>query len=252
MRNIAITVEYLGRGYSGWQRQEGVPTIQETLEDALEKIACEKVRVKGSGRTDAGVNASGQVANFFTTSGAPLKAFVRGANCFLPPDISILSARDVPRDFDARRSALLKTYVYRVHCGQARPALDQRVYWLARKLDLSAVDRALAFFPGQHDFSAFRSAGCDATHTVRFLCAAALAKRGEVVEFTFTGKGFLRNMVRIMAGTVIEAGLGTRRPESVADLLRCGNRLHAGTTAPAEGLTLHRVTYPALEGNVYP
>lgn len=253
VRNILITVEYDGGAYAGWQTQPGLPTIQERLETELSRIACHPVKVTGSGRTDAGVHALGQTATFSTTSNVPLKAFVAGANSLLPPDISILSAAQAPEWLDARRSTLIKTYRYRIYNGTARSAVaGERAWWVSRNLDAAAMDEAAKLVAGTHDFGAFRSAGCDARHSVRTVSASRVIVRGGFLDYEISGNGFLRNMVRMIAGTLTEVGLGRLSVADVGRLLAGGGAGKGGPTAPAHGLTLLRVAYPHFDGDCYP
>lgn len=253
MRNIKLTIQYNGAAYNGWQAQPQLPTIQVALEEALARITGHPVRIGGSGRTDAGVHSAGQTANFTTTSTAPLKAFVLGMNSILPSDISILNASDEDERFDARRSVAHKCYRYRIYNAPARSAaVAGRVWWISHRLDLAAMERAAALIPGTHDFGAFRSTGCDANHTIRTVHASRLAVQKPLVTYEIIGRGFLRNMVRIVVGTLVEVGAGRMTPEEVATLLRDGGRSEAGPTAPAWGLTLHSVAYPASRGPIFP
>lgn len=253
VRKILLTIQYDGSSYAGWQTQPGLPTIQQTLEDGLSRIACHPVRITGSGRTDAGVHAEGQTATFSTTSTAPLKAFVAGANSLLPPDISVLSARQAPDWLDARRSTLVKTYRYRIYNGGARSAVTgDRAWWVGRSLDVAKMDEAAALLAGTHDFGAFRAAGCDAKHAVRTVAASRITARGQCVDYEISGNGFLRNMVRMIAGTLCEVGLGRLSYGEVGELLAKSGETKGGPTAPAHGLTLMRVVYPYFDGDSYP
>lgn len=254
MRNVKLVISYEGARYAGWQTQVGDPTVQAALEEVLAKITGHPVRVRGSGRTDAGVHAEGQVANFFTGSSVPLKAFVRGANSMLPEDISILSAQDVPPDFDSRRSALFKVYRYSIRNSESRSAESARKsWWVSGRLDVAAMDRAAALFTGRHDFGAFRASGCDSAHAVRFMNSIRVTgSGGGDIVIEAVGKGFMRNMVRIIAGTLVETGMGRMTLAEVAALFEKPERAGAGITAPAHGLTLHRVVYPRLDGPAYP
>jgi tRNA pseudouridine38-40 synthase len=245
MRNIRLLLEYDGTAYHGWQRQKNALSIQEVMETALAKMTQEPVKLLGSGRTDAGVHARGQVANFHTASSIPLKAFVEGLNSLLPRDIAVLEAREVLPGFHARYSAKAKTYEYRLWCRAVRPPLELRYCWhLTRDLDLEAMARAAAALPGEHDFAAFRASGGRPGHAVREVLQAAW-ERGEEgrLRFVITANGFLRGMVRSLVGTMVEVGQGKRPPEDLAGLLASGDRAAAGPTAPAQGLFLVAVIY---------
>jgi tRNA pseudouridine38-40 synthase len=245
MRNIRLLLEYDGAAYHGWQRQQNARTIQEVVETALAKLTGEAVKVRGSGRTDAGVHALGQVANFHTPSALPLKAFVQGLNSMLPRDIAVIQAQEVPLDFHARFSARAKTYEYRLWCRPVRPPLEQRHCWhLSHPLDLESMVKAAAPLPGEHDFSAFQASGSGPGHAVRQVLNAAWRQgEGGRLRFSITANGFLRGMVRSLVGTMVEIGRGKRPPEDLSDLLASGDRRLAGPTAPAQGLFLVEVIY---------
>jgi tRNA pseudouridine38-40 synthase len=245
MRNIRLTLEYDGTCYHGWQRQKNALTIQEVVETALAKLTGEPVKLLGSGRTDAGVHAWGQVANFHTSSPFPLKAFNAGLNSLLPRDIAVLDAAAAPPEFHARFSARAKTYEYRI-LNRATPSpLNRRYAWLVRQpLNLEAMARAAAALPGEHDFSAFRASGGSPGHGLRKVLAAAW-QQGDAgrLRFSITANGFLRGMVRSLVGTMVEIGRGKRPPADLSGLLAGGDRAAAGPTAPAQGLFLVEVVY---------
>jgi tRNA pseudouridine38-40 synthase len=245
MRNIRLTLEYDGAAYHGWQRQKNALTIQEVLETALTKLTREPVKLLGSGRTDAGVHAWGQVANFQTSSHIPLKAFYAGLNSLLPRDIAVLDAAEAPLNFHARKSARAKTYEYRIINRKEPSPLNRRYAWVVREtLDPEAMARAAAILPGEHDFTAFRASGGSPGHAVREVLAAAW-HQGDAgrLRFSITANGFLRGMVRSLVGTMVEIGLGKRPPEDLAELLKSGDRTGAGSTACAQGLFLVEVVY---------
>jgi tRNA pseudouridine38-40 synthase len=245
MRNIRLLLEYDGARYHGWQRQANAATIQQTLEEALERLTAEKIALIGSGRTDAGVHALGQVANFRLNSTIPIKAFHAGLNSMLPKDIAVLSATEAPPEFHARKSALSKTYEYRIlNRGNRSPLHHHYAWWIAPPLDLSALAAAAAFLPGEHDFTAFRASGSDNKNPVReILVAAWRDEPGDWLSFTITATGFLRGMVRSLVGTMVEAGRGKAPAERLAELLGSGARHLAGPTAPPQGLYLLEVYY---------
>jgi tRNA pseudouridine38-40 synthase len=250
VRNLRLTLEYDGTAYAGWQVQEGAPTVQGAVEAALERLLKHPVRVTASGRTDAGVHALAQVANFRTAARVPLRGVVHGLNALLPRDIAVRRAEEVPADFDSRRSAKEKTYQYFLHVAPVPSAFARPTSWrVPPPLDLGAMGAAAAQLVGTHDFGAFRSAGCDAPHAVRAVHEVRVVPRGEFVEVTVRGTAFLRHMVRIIVGTLVEVGQGRRAPESVAELLASGDRERAGVTAPPQGLFLAEVRYdaPVLE-----
>ena len=226
-RNIKITLQYDGSRYDGWQKQGNTDkTIQGKLEQILEKMAGQTVEVHGSGRTDAGVHAWGQVANFHLP-----------ASC-------VLSAQEAGTRFHSRLNAVSKTYCYRIETAAKKNVFERRyVYGLGEPLDIASMRRAAAYLTGEHDFKAFCSLKRMKKSTVRNLTAIELTMQESVCELHFRGNGFLYNMVRILTGTLIEVGLHKRTPESVAEALFSGDRALAGFTAPPEGLFLERVEY---------
>lgn len=244
MRNILLTIEYDGTGYAGWQVQPNGVSIQQVLEEALEKLLKEKVRLHSSGRTDAGVHAVGMPACFATTKDIPLKAFTAGLNGILPPDIAIRDAREVPLEFHPRREATSKQYRYALHLAQTRSPLSRKYSWHLRgPLNIEVMLESAAYFVGEHDFAAFRGAGCSAKTTQRTVHSVEIKEQGEFLLIDVVGVGFLRNMVRIMVGTLVEIGLGRRAPDSVRNLLMTPDRTLAGVTAPPHGLSLVQVFF---------
>lgn len=244
-RNIRLLLEYDGTRYHGWQRQKNAPTIQEVVETALARLTGEAVRLIASGRTDAGVHALGQVANFPTNSGLPLKAFHAGLNALLPLDIAVLEAQEAPLSFHARKAARAKTYEYRILNRPSRSPLHRHYgWWLAGPLDLEAMVQAAALLPGEHDFSAFRGSGSGNLNPVRRVLEAHWRSHpGGWLRFVITANGFLRGMVRSLVGTMVEMGQGKRPPQDLADLLQSGDRRRTGPTAPSQGLFLVEVIY---------
>jgi tRNA pseudouridine38-40 synthase len=244
-RNIRLLLEYDGSRYHGWQRQKGDLSIQQVLEEALKRLTGEQVALIGSGRTDAGVHALGQVANFHTDRAIPLKAFHEGLNSMLPPDIAVLEAREAAPEFHARKAALAKTYEYRILNRPSRSPLHHHYgWWLAAELDQEAMAAAARALPGEHDFTAFRASGSDNLNPVRrIIMAEWLAHPGGWRRFRITANGFLRGMVRSLVGTMVEIGKGKAAPELLAQLLQSGERRLAGPTAPPQGLYLVEVVY---------
>ena len=243
-----LTISYDGRAYAGWQRQDNALAVQQVVEDALAAVLdrSERLVVHGAGRTDAGVHARGQVAHFELPRPFPVKGLVHATNHRLPPDIRALGADRMPDGFHARKSAIAKSYVYRVENTRVASPLDAPYSLvLGRRLDEQAVRRALAALPGRHDFSAFAAAGGSHTQPWRRLFAATLDVRGTTWLFRFVGDGFLRGMVRALTGTLLEIGLGERPANDMARLLRPGHsRADGGFSAEAQGLTMERVFYP--------
>jgi len=245
MRNIRLLLEYDGTRYHGWQRQKNAATVQETVEAALARLTGEEVRLIGSGRTDAGVHARGQVANFRTPSRIPLKAFHEGLNSMLPDDIAVLEAQEAPLNFHARKSAQAKTYEYRIlNRGSRSPLHHHHAWWVAQPLNVAAMAQAAATLPGEHDFSAFQASGSGIRNPRRRILAARWETReGGRLTFTITATGFLRGMVRGLTGTMVEIGRGKAQPGLLEELLASGHRHLAGPTAPPQGLYLVEVVY---------
>jgi len=245
MTTIRLTLEYDGSAYAGWQRQPNGLSVQELVEDALAQIYRQPVTLISSGRTDAGVHALGMVAHFTAPRELPLSACREGVNTHLPADIVVTTAAVAADDFHARYSAVGKWYRYSIWQGEVRSPLRGRRAWHLRSpLDLEAMRTAAASLVGEHDFAAFRSSGCDAKTTRREIFAMRLVEEGELLQVDVAGSGFLRNMVRVIVGTLVEIGQGKRPVDSVTELLQSGDRTAAGVTAPPQGLCLMRVYYP--------
>jgi tRNA pseudouridine38-40 synthase len=244
-RNLKLTLEYDGTLYHGWQRQKNAPTIQETVENALTRLTGEAIRVIGSGRTDAGVHALGQVASFHTGSALPLSAFLNGLNALLPVDIAILEVTEAPREFHARKLARAKTYTYSILNRSIRSPLNQYYsWWISQPLDLMAMREAAAVLQGEHNFKAFQASGSSIKNPIRRVLDAGWERaEGNMLAFSITATGFLRGMVRSLVGTMVEIGRGKRPPGDLAVLLETGERRRAGATAPPQGLFLVEVLY---------
>lgn len=239
-----LTVEYDGGAYVGWERQPNGPSIQQLLEEAAAPLVGHAVRIEGSGRTDAGVHAEGQVAAFSTTTERPAKAVRDGLNARLPADVAVVAAELVEPDFDPRRSARIKHYRYRWLDRPVRSPLRRgRVWHLRRPLDAAVMHDAVLPLIGEHDFSSFRAAGCGAAHARRTIPSLAVHRHDDEVHLDALGHGFLRHMIRIVAGTLTEVGLGRWPVERVAEALAARQRSAAGPTAPAHGLVLLSVHY---------
>lgn len=245
MRNVKLTIEYDGTAYSGWQVQPNGVTIQEVMEGALEQMLGEPTRLRSSGRTDAGVHARGMVACFTTEKTIPLRAFREGLNALLPADIAVRDACEVPPSFNPRRDASRKHYRYSILQDRLRSPLARHIAWrIGHDLDLDAMRAAARHFVGEHDFAAFRASNCTAKTTVRTIYSLELVLDGSWLHVDVNGSGFLKNMVRVIVGTLVEVGLGKRAPEEVAKLLQEGDRQASGITAPPHGLCLMQVFYP--------
>ena len=241
----ACVVEYDGSRFRGWQQQRHGRTIQAELERALGAVADAPIALICAGRTDAGVHATGQVAHFETTAERPAHAWLMGANTHLPGDIAVRWVAPVEPSFHARYSATCRYYRYVIAEGQDRPALwRERAGWVPCRLDEHAMRTAATCLIGEHDFSAFRAAGCQARNPMRRLDAIAIARHGRWVTVDVAGNAFLHNMVRIITGTLIAVGRGDQPPEWVADVLAGRDRRRAGITAPASGLYFLGPGYP--------
>lgn len=241
---IRLTLEFDGTAYAGWQLQPNGVSVQEVVEGALARILGEEVRLTSSGRTDAGVHARGMVAHFKTDRVLPMSAYREGVNRHLPPDVAVREACEAPDDFHARFSARGKRYRYLIQTGPVRLPLHARFSWHVRTpLDLEAMKRGGAAFAGRHDFAAFRGAGCDAKTTEREIYSVEIGREGDLIVIDVRGEGFLRHMVRVMVGTLVEIGMQRRPAEDIARLLREGCRTSAGRTAPPQGLCLMEVWY---------
>ena len=244
MRNIRLDICYDGTRYRGWQRLPGKDdTIQGKLETTLSRLLEEEIEISGSGRTDAGVHARGQVANFHTESRMSCAEILAGLRRYLPEDIGIYSCKDVSPRFHARLNANEKTYRYRIWNSDAPCVFDRRfVAVMPEMLDEEAMKAAAAHLVGEHDFSAFCGNPKFKKSTVRFIRSIEITRQGDELVLEFTGNGFLHNMVRILTGTLIEVGRGERQADSIPALFG-GKRAEAGFLAPAQGLCLMEVYY---------
>lgn len=246
---IALIVQYDGAGYSGWQRQDNAPSVQACLEEALSIVAAGPVSVVAAGRTDSGVHALGQVVHFDPPKARPLQAWVRGTNSHLPGAIRVQWAGSVPSGFDARRSALSRSYRYLIQCGRVASALDrQRVLWCRERLDVANMNAGARHLLGEQDFSAFRSAACQSRSPMRNIHAAGCVRHGDLVVFQIRANAFLHHMVRNIVGTLLAIGRGDAEPGWVAQLLVNRDRSAAGVTASARGLYLAGVDYDPAVG----
>lgn len=245
MRNIRLILQFDGTDFCGWQIQDGQRTVQGDLTAALRTLTGQDVSVVSSSRTDSGVHALAMPVSFRLDSNLPLKAFVFGLNALMSRDVQVVDAIEVPPDFHARFSAKEKTYVYRIQNGRVALPLERRHAWhVVEPLDLGAMQEAARRLVGTHDFSAFRSAHCDAASPVRTLARVDLAcERPGILAIEVESGGFLRNMVRILAGTLVTIGRGRQGPSWINELLAHGDRTRSGQTAPPQGLFLKSVRY---------
>lgn len=244
MRNLRLDLCYDGTRYRGWQRLPGVDnTIQGKLEQTLSRILGETIEISGSGRTDAGAHAMGQVASFHCKSQMPCEELLEKLRQYIPEDIGIYSCTEVPERFHARLNAVRKTYCYRIWNSDAPCVFDRRfVSRIPETLDLERMRKAAKLFLGEHDFSAFCANKSKKKSTVRTIYAVDIKREGDEIRFTVTGNGFLYHMVRIMVGTLVEVGLGQRDPDSIPELFGA-DRAAAGFLADAQGLCLMEVAY---------
>lgn len=244
MRNILLELEYDGTAYCGWQRQAGQPSIQQTLEETIERVTGEKTVLHGSGRTDTGVHAVRQIANFHTARKLPEWQIQRALNAYLPPDISVRRCIAVPMKFNARFDAKAKRYVYAVRATRGAPPLGRMYFhWTPYQLDLARMRAGAKHFLGTHDFDAFADSRRKTRSTRRTIKSFHILARRDRFLFVVESDGFLMYQVRSMVGTLIEVGRGKMAPERIRAILEAKDRRKAGPTAPAHGLFLLRVKY---------
>lgn len=245
MRNFKIILQYDGTRYQGWQRQVSTEnTIQGKLETLLSKMCETSVEIQGAGRTDAGVHAYGQVANFHIDTDQTPKEIMEYMNSYLPEDISVISCEEVSERFHARLWAKGKIYQYRIWNSDQKPVFNRKyVHQVPGNLDMKAMQQAAALLLGTHDYQSFTSTKRGKKSTVRTVDKIDIVQNGEEIVFTFQGNGFLYHMVRIMMGTLIETGLGIRKPEEIPLILEAKDRSKAGHLIPGNGLTLVKVLY---------
>jgi tRNA pseudouridine38-40 synthase len=247
MRNVKLTIEYDGRNFGGWQIQKNARTVQQVLREAIFKTTGEEVLVHGSGRTDSGVNARGQVASFLTENTLDAVTLQRAINSNLPQDVVVLSAEDVPENFHARYAATGKTYVYTIHNSETRTALDRRhQLFIPYALDLEKMRAAAKLFVGKHDFAAFGTNLDPEANTVRRIFSFEITRSGPTITMSVTGNGFIRNMVRSLVGTLIDVGRGKLSVADIEPIMLSRNRDLAGPTAPPCGLCLLKVFYDPI------
>lgn len=242
--NIKLTVEYDGSNYHGWQFQSNCESIQSVLERALSIFLRTATRITAAGRTDAGVHALGQVVCFVTEKDFQPHRIRRALNALTPPDITIKEVESVPDSFDPRRDARSRVYEYHIlNRATPSPFYLNRAWRLHVPLNVETMRAAISCLLGEHDFSSFRAAACDAAHPLRRVYQTSLEQRGELLVYTIEATAFLRHMVRNIVGTLVEVGRGERTPEAFQELLELRDRTKAGDTAPAHGLYLVAVKY---------
>jgi tRNA pseudouridine38-40 synthase len=245
MRNIKLILSYDGTDFNGWQSQPGYRTVQATLEHAIGKLTGEEcVRVNASGRTDAGVHALGQVVNFYSVTAHPTDVLVRAINAHLPPDVVVREAAEVPHSFDANRDAKRKLYRYLIHDGAVPdPFLRRYCCQSPHPLDAAAMRRAAEPLKGRHDFHSFETDWPNRLSSVRTITHLSVNRFGDWIWIDVEADGFLYNMVRAIAGTLMNVGRGYWPEEQIDRILQAEDRSQAGPTAPAQGLFLVRVSY---------
>src|SRR2546425_1703306 len=244
MRNLKMVVSYVGTRFAGWQVQPGRATVQGILEERIARMLQEPARIAGAGRTDAGVHARGQVANIMISSRIPIEGFLRGLNARLPPDIAVMHAEEVPESFHARADAREKEYLYRITRAEVISPFEAPFVAPVRgRLDVEAMRRTAREFLGTHDFTSFCPSASEIEDKVRTLSVSEVTENGAEVRYRVVGNGFLRHMVRTLAGTLILAGHGQLDCGSIPHILNARDRRRAGPVAPACGLVLERVPY---------
>lgn len=244
MRRIQLIIEYDGTRYAGWQRQENALAVQQVVEEKLRKLTKEPIVIHGASRTDAGVHALGQSAHFDTGCSIPGEKFSFALNTMLPPDVRIRASRQVPESFHARFSTKGKRYRYLFQSGPHAGALTRLTHaHIIYSLDEKKMAKEAQALIGTHDFGAFAASGSVVKDTVRTIYRADVTRDGEEIKLIVEGNGFLYNMVRIIAGTLVGVGSGKVEPGAFARAIETGDRLDLGVTAPAHGLTLMEVFY---------
>jgi tRNA pseudouridine38-40 synthase len=248
LKTLLLKIEYDGTGYRGWQVQPGVPTVQGELQRVFQQICQSDVRLQATSRTDAGVHALGQVALVRVSETIALKKLFFSVNALLPVDIAVVDMVRVADDFDPRKANTGKHYYYRILNAPVDSALDHRYSaWVRQPLDIEKIAKACRLFVGKHDFAAFRGKGCQQLQTIKTMsgvdCRAEPIQSGLKIRLFFEGSGFLKNMIRIMAGILIEIGRGRVEEQVIAQVLASGVRHHACKTAPARGLVLEKVCF---------
>ncbi|MCR5484094.1 MAG: tRNA pseudouridine(38-40) synthase TruA [Clostridiales bacterium] len=244
MRNLLLTLRFDGAPYHGWQVQKNGISVQETVQDAIEKVTGVRSGVIGCSRTDAGVHAEMYCCNFRTDSGVDTERMIYALNANLPDSIGVYGCREVPEDFHARYSCVSKKYVYKIWNSPFKnPFLTDRYYMYGHPLDEKMLDEESKYFLGKHDYRGFASSGCSVKDTVRTVFDASVERRGDEVFFTVEADGFLYNMVRIMTGTLFYIQQGKIERGALPEIIESGERERAGVTAPACGLYLRNVNY---------
>ncbi|MDE5605081.1 MAG: tRNA pseudouridine(38-40) synthase TruA [Eubacterium sp.] len=244
MRNLLVEISYDGSNYHGWQVQKNALTVQEVFQNAVEKVFCERIDIKGCSRTDSGVHANSYFVNFKTDKTIPADKVVMALNTYLPKDVAVLSCKEVFEDFHARYSVQSKEYVYKLYNGKIRnPFYNNYAFHYRYPINVDYLNEQAKAFIGTYDFSGFCSSNSDVEDTVRTVKNFEVSRDGDMVYFTVEADGFLYNMVRIMVGTLIFINEGKIKANELKEIIESKNRKRAGKTAPPQGLYLNRVNY---------
>lgn len=244
MKNIMLVLEYDGTRYSGWQSQQNAISVCDEVSRTINSLTGEDVQLTGCSRTDAGVHALNYVCNFMTESNIPPEKYSPALNTKLPSDISCKLSKQVPDSFHSRYCALSKRYLYMIQNTPFKPAVNRNhICWYPVRLNEELMSQAVANFIGRHDFSAFMASGSSIKNTIRTVFELAVVRNDDVIEIDIKGDGFLYNMVRIIAGTLMDVGIGRITPEYTAEIIASGDRKKAGRTAAASGLFLVEIEY---------
>ena len=245
--NVLLIVAYDGTNYHGWQRQSGQMTVQQRLEEALSELYKKNIVVRGSSRTDTGVHCKGQGALYTVEQNIPAERLPYAVNAFLPDDIVVNAAYIVGDDFHPQYSVIDKTYEYKIQNADFRdPMLNNYTEFIHYELNIENMQKACEYFIGEHDFKAFCASGSDAKTTVRTIYELSVKKEGSIISIRVRGNGFLYNMVRIIAGTLVYVGLGKIAPYEIKDIIESRDRARAGKTLVPNGLTLLEVNYEKI------
>lgn len=248
MRNLLLTIKYLGTAYCGWQVQNNAPSVQQTLQDAVEKLFGVRENIIGCSRTDSGVHANMYCCNIRTVSKLPCEVVVRGLNAYLPDDIAVTDCKEVDYEFHARYDCKGKEYTYLIRNSSVPDPFTYGRCWQFNKyIDAQLLNDQANYFCGTHDFKAFCSAGSSVQSTVRTVKNFSVSRENDMIIFKVTADGFLYNMVRIMVGTLTDITLGKIKPDSITEIIESLDRNRAGVTAPPQGLYLNKVFYGECE-----
>lgn len=248
MKNYLLQIEYFGENYNGWQRQTSFPSVQNEIEKALSKVANHKIEVICAGRTDSGVHATSQIANYFSDADRSLMAWKRGLNAILPNDIKIVDVREISNDFNSRFAATRRSYNYVIYNAQvSSPIFAKHSLWENRPLDINKMNQAAKYLLGKQDFSSFRSSQCQANTSFRTIHKAEFSKHGNFIVFEVKGNAFLHHMIRNIIGSLVNIGLRQKEPFWIKELLDAKDRTIAAKTARAQGLYFVGVEYDDFE-----